>query len=77
MAKVFKAELYVVDINGDYVSFDEIQYDLERFLSNDSIVFTFGVKESEEFEWDDDIDLNYNNCSQENCDRYLEEGQDD
>jgi len=75
MAKVFKAELYVVDINGDYESFDEIQYDLERLLSDDSIVFTFGVKESEEFEWDDDIDLNYNNCSQENCDRYLKEGQ--
>lgn len=75
MAKVFKAELYVVDINGDYESFEEIQNDLERGLYGDPIVFTFGVKESEEFEWDDDIDLNYNNCSQENCDRYLEEGQ--
>jgi hypothetical protein len=76
MAKVFKAEIYIVDNNGFYESFEEIQNDLERGLYGDPIVFTFGVKESKEFEWDDDIDLNYNNCSQENCDRYLEERKD-
>ena len=28
-------------------------------------------KTSEEFEWDDDIDLNYLDCSKEDCEKYF------
>lgn len=32
----------------------------------------FKITESKEFEWNDDIDLNYYGCTEEDCKKYFE-----
>jgi len=57
VAKIYKAEIYFVDANDDYSSFEDILNDIETF-SNITTVNTFNAEEKE-IEWHDDIDLNF------------------
>lgn len=55
MAKLYKVEMYVLDINEDYHSFDDMMNDVENSI--EASFTPFNVQESD-IEWDDDIDLN-------------------
>ncbi|MDF2879573.1 MAG: hypothetical protein K0R54_130 [Clostridiaceae bacterium] len=58
MAKLYKVEMYVLDINENYHSLGGIIEDAENSIEVDFI--PFNVQETE-IEWDDDIDLNKRN----------------
>lgn len=69
MSKLYKVEMYVLDINDMYHNLDEIIDDAERRVEAN---FTpFNVQEVE-FEWDDDIDLNYVDTSIDTYRKYFE-----
>lgn len=74
MAKLFKIEGYLCDPN-DMISdeeylrsyFDNMIYNRDLF---DPVPFK--IKMSNDFEWYDEIDLNYPVCTEEDCEKYFE-----
>jgi len=56
MSKLYKVEMYVLDVNDMYNDLDEIIEDAERRSEFNLKPFN---AQSVEFEWDDDIDLNH------------------
>lgn len=70
MARLYKVEMYVLDINEDYYSFDDIMNDVEN--SVEAGFTPFNIQEVE-FEWDDNIDLNKMNAPLEVYRNYFEE----
>ena len=70
MAKIHKVEFYIVDPNDFYYDGEDLINEIERKLY-EGFILNPEWKTSEEFEWDDDIDLNYSDCSKENCEKYL------
>ena len=70
MAKVHRVEFYIVDPNGIYVDGENLIHSIKVRLY-DGFMLNPEWKTSEEFEWDDDIDLNYSDCSKEDCEKYL------
>ena len=70
MARVHKVEFYLVDANDYYID----GYDLITEITNDleeGFVKCLTWKTSKEFEWDDNIKLNYINCTKEDCEEYF------
>ena len=67
MAKVYKIEIYVTDINGDYNDVNELVDEIENNLN----CKCFNIKESKEFEWDDNLPINYINATQSDYDKAL------
>lgn len=70
MAKIHKVEFYIVDPNGFYDDGEDLIQDVRLY---DGFMLHPKWKTSEEFEWDDDIDLNYSDCSKEDCEKYFKE----
>lgn len=70
MARIHKLEFYLVDYNDVYENGDYILAEIENNLY-DGFILNPKTKTSKEFEWDDDIDLNYSDCSKEDCERYF------
>lgn len=58
MAKMYKVEMYVLDINNQYKDLDEIIIDIEN--SSDCNFNCFNVGKAN-FRWDDNIDVNFKN----------------
>ena len=56
MARIFKAEIYVVDSNDMIRDVDELEDIINENI--DGFAVTFNSKEKE-LDWHDDIDLNY------------------
>lgn len=74
MAKLFKIEGYLCDPNDmipdeEYLSsyFDNIISNIDLFAP-----VPFKIKISNDFEWYDEIDLNYLECKEEDCEKYFE-----
>ena len=63
---------YVVDVNEDFESFqDYLDYINDQIkYGGDIKVFPEDIKETK-VEWDDDIDLNYTDCSKEAYNSYF------
>lgn len=59
MAKILKAEIYLVDCNDDGVTIDDVETSLNEEF--DSIIVIKDSKESKEFEWDDELKINQQN----------------
>ena len=74
MAKLYKIELYLCDINDMFKDKDDVLAYLNRLLEMDDYLSNMGVtnaKESKEFTWYDDIDLNCIDCPKEECEKYF------
>lgn len=69
MAKLHKAEIYMLDVNEMYNSLEEIIGAFDWHI--DDINFHSYDGQSVEIEWDDDIDLNRNDCKRETYEKYF------
>lgn len=73
MAKLYKVELYLCDVNDEFYDKDDVLEYLNSLLEMDDYFLTriINAKESKEFEWYDDIDINYSDCTKEEFDKYF------
>lgn len=73
MAKLYKVELYLCDVNDEFYDKDDVFEYLNSLLEMDDYFLTriINAKESKEFEWYDDIDINYSDCTKEEFDKYF------
>ncbi|AXQ67714.1 hypothetical protein KIOSHI_37 [Bacillus phage Kioshi] len=75
MAKVYKVEMYIVDANGEYdfasdeAMLEEIEHQVA--VRMDVMTHVESVKSSEEFEWDDDLRINYTGATKEDYEAHL------
>ena len=74
MAKLYKVELYLCDVNDEFYDKDDVLEYLNSLLEMDDYFLTriINVKESKEFEWYDNIDINYSDCNIEKFEKYFE-----
>lgn len=74
MAKVFKASIFFVDANGKHDSKESLVWEIERQLENtDLLLHIEETQESEEFEWSDDLEINFTDAESFDYDKYLKE----
>ena len=73
MAKLYKVELYLCDVNDEFYDKDDVLEYLNSLLEMDDYFLTriINAKESKEFEWYDNIDINYSDCTKEEFDKYF------
>ena len=73
MAKLYKVELYLCDVNDEFYDKDDVLEYLNSLLEMDDyfLIRIINAKESKEFEWYDDIDINYSDCTKEEFDKYF------
>lgn len=74
MAKLYKVELYLCDVNDEFYDKDDVLEYLNSLLEMDDYFLTriINAKESKEFEWYDNIDINYSDCNIEKFEKYFE-----
>ena len=72
MAKIYKITAYIVDPNDRY---DDGEEWFEDVMNNDGYVFCPVLIEHQtvEFEWDDNLAINYIGCTKEDCEKYFDE----
>ena len=63
MAKLYKVELYIIDVNNNYSNLNEIMHDIGN--STDCSLIPFNSQEVE-IDWHDGIDIKLSNCPVEN-----------
>ena len=72
MAKVYKAEFYITDMSNEFYSVDDLKEKIEESPTfRWSLVHVSDVKESEEFEWDDDLKINNIAATTEDHEKYF------
>ncbi|MGF9745661.1 hypothetical protein ABEX05_00040 [Bacillus velezensis] len=72
MAKVYKAEFYITDVNGNLQNIEDIKGGIEEAPAfRWTIVHVADVKESAEFEWDDDLKINRIEATTEDYEAYI------
>lgn len=73
MAKVTKLEVYIVDYADEYQDAESFIDELKELIRNQMWVqVAIGdVKESEEFEWNDDLKINKTSSTIEDLEEYL------
>ncbi|QVW29024.1 hypothetical protein [Bacillus phage SWEP1] len=75
MAKVHKVTLYVVDLYGDYDTYteeeigQEIKYAVDTQIDTSSHVGE--IESSKEFEWDDELKINYTDATTNDYEEYF------
>lgn len=74
MAKVYKVTAFYVNRDGNHETPEDLINTIERDADNaDLSLHIVEVKESEEFEWDDDIDINYTDATTDVYEKYIKE----
>lgn len=73
MARIHKVEFYLVDYNDMYETGEDVLNEAENKLYG--LIQCPTWKTSTEFEWHDDINLNYSSCSKEDCEKYFPQKQ--
>lgn len=73
MAKLIKIEGYLCDANGMIPDGEYLKSYLSDMIYNIDLFapVPFKIKESNDFEWYDEIDLNYHECTEEDCEKYF------
>lgn len=75
MAKLYKIEGYLCDANGDLKDVEDFRSYLDMLINRGYYTvdapIDFKITESKEFEWNDNIDLNYYGCTEEDCKKYF------
>lgn len=69
MAKLYKVEMYVLDVNEQYQDLDEIIDMAEMKL--DAHFNPFNIQMTE-IEWEDDIDINHFGCTVDTYRKYFD-----
>ena len=69
MAKLYKVEMYILDVNENYSTLEDAVSDME--LTSDLNLNCFNEKVVD-IEWEDNIDINFWSCSVENFRKYFE-----
>ena len=76
MAKLYKIEGYLCDVNGEFKDVEDFRGYFHTLINRGYYTLDapidFKITESKEFEWNDDIDLNYHGCTEEDCKKYFE-----
>ena len=69
MAKIHKVEMYLLDVNEDFYSVDDIM----EYITNTKYAPSIHIvsSESKEFEWDDDVIINRYDCSTEQYNNFF------
>lgn len=75
MAKVYKVTMYLADAN-EYYAFDEdneyMESDIKESLERVNVFPTVAeIKESDEFEWTEDLDINFTDATNEDFEKYI------
>ncbi|HAA1162496.1 TPA_asm: hypothetical protein GD612_08635 [Listeria monocytogenes] len=71
--KIFKATIYYGDLNEVLDNKSDFENYLERLLERvDGITRLEDLDESREFEWHDDIDINYTDAEKEAYEKYFD-----
>ncbi|MFQ3543464.1 hypothetical protein Q7A53_05210 [Halobacillus rhizosphaerae] len=71
MAKVYKAGIYLIDANDD-LDIENIKHALENLGYELWVGFEIAtLKESKEFEWDDELKINQNNATISDYEEYF------
>lgn len=75
MAKIYKVTLYLTDAN-EYYDFDEdneyLKSDIEASLERAQVFPTIAkVEESDLFEWNDSLEINKTNATNEDYEKYI------
>jgi len=69
MAKLYKMEMYIIDVDDNFKKLDRIIYNANVFSSCSFVPFN---AQEVEVNWHDDIDINLSNCPVENFREYFE-----
>ena len=75
MAKLYKIEGYLCDVNEYFEDAEDLKDCLNILIDREYYLFNpidFKIAESKEIEWHDDIDLNCLDCTEEDCKKYFE-----
>lgn len=68
MSRIHKLELYIVDTNDLYGETENL---ITLFDNYTDCMFKVVHSESKEFEWDDDLKINYTNAKVEDYEEYF------
>jgi len=70
MSKIFKGNFYFVDASDDFDTVDDFidRIERDRYINN---IEVFNKQESKNFEWDDDLAINFKNCPIEEYEKYF------
>lgn len=71
MSKLHKLEMYIVDSSDMFNSIEDIMNYLD-FKTHD-LFFELSKSKTSEFEWDDDLKINKNNCTIQDYEEYFKE----
>lgn len=74
MAKLYKLEGYLCDVNGEFKDVEDLSGYLHTLIDRGDLFnpIDFKITESKEIEWYDDIDLNHYGCTEEDLKKYFE-----
>lgn len=74
MAKLYKLEVYVTDMNDTFIDGEDVVDSIEMYLGDrfGASVHKIKVEETKEFEWDDDLRINYRDATTEDFDKQFE-----
>ncbi|MBQ6816875.1 MAG: hypothetical protein IJO27_00415 [Bacilli bacterium] len=70
MSKIHKVEFYIVDPNDVYNDGEDLIDSINERLY-DGWMLNPKWKTSKEIDWHDDIDLNFSDCSEADCEKYF------
>jgi hypothetical protein len=74
VVKIFKVGMYIMDVNEDVDDVDEVKRLLGQISERFDVDFkTATIKESEEFEWDDDLKINRIDATIADYEEYFKE----
>lgn len=72
MAKVYKAVIYMTDANGQIEDLEQLNDELTGAIERIGLTLDIGeYKESDEFEWNDDLLINKRDAEIEDFEAYL------
>lgn len=73
MTKVHKVVLYITDLNDKYQDEEDVRLAIRQFSDREeAIIHIAEQKESEYFEWNDDLAINKRNATTEDFAKYIE-----
>ena len=73
MAKLFKIQAYIVDVNDEFYTDDRLEDCLIYYTQNDLNLDHLKIQSIDLGEWHDDHPLNYMDCPEAEYEKYFKE----
>lgn len=70
MAKLYKVEMYILDVNEKYDDLGSIMMDMEN---STDVNFDYFNEQETDIEWDDNVKINNTNCTIEDYRKYFKQ----